>query len=193
MSEFEFGSTIKNAVYNVNEYTIYIDDEIQSVSAYRDELHVLSTATESDLVTVRVNSNGGDLGASITLYNAISACQADTTLVLEHEASSGGSIIMMADVKQVTVMPFASMMVHNLSIYGMGGKLTDIESYSAFQRKNINALYKKAYKNFLTDQELNDVLNHGAELYFDSEEIVKRLNNKHNPKPTRNSRKKTEG
>lgn len=184
MNEFEFEtSAVKLTTYNVNDYTLFIDDDIVEPSYYREILHVLRAATDSDLVNIQLTTSGGSLETSVMILNAINACQANVTLTLDHQASSGGSMIMMSSVDEYKIMPYSSMMVHYASLYGVDGKASDIESYMRFLRSNTNELFEALYKGFLTEDELNNVMYNGAELYFNSEEIITRLNNKNNPEP----------
>ena len=65
------------------------------------------------------------------------------------------------------------MMVHtSSSMYG--GKEHEQQSYVTFSRKKIHKMVRDRYSGFLTEKEIENVLN-GQDYYFDSEEIGERL------------------
>lgn len=66
------------------------------------------------------------------------------------------------------------MMVHNVNT-GMLGKLSDIKSSTDFFHKHYGFnFYKTIYGGFLSEQEMQQVLK-GEELWFDQNEIERRL------------------
>ena len=67
----------------------------------------------------------------------------------------------------------ADMMIHtSSSMYG--GKEHEQHSYVTFSRKKIHKMMRNRYAGFLTETEIENVLN-GQDYYFDSEEIGERL------------------
>jgi len=59
--------------------------------------------------------------------------------------------------------------------YGVGGKNSDNLSHVQHIKKISDKLIWETYEGFLTDDEIESVLN-GKELFLDSDEIVERLN-----------------
>jgi hypothetical protein len=55
-----------------------------------------------------------------------------------------------------------------------GGKEHEQHSYVTFSRKKIHKMVRDRYAGFLTEKEIENVLN-GQDYYFDSEEIAERL------------------
>jgi hypothetical protein len=64
-------------------------------------------------------------------------------------------------------------MVHNVS-YGTAGKNSDIIGMVAHTTDFCNKLFVSTYRGFLSDKEIDEVLN-GKELWFQAEEIEQRL------------------
>jgi hypothetical protein len=65
------------------------------------------------------------------------------------------------------------MMIH-AATFGAYGKQSDVISHASFVDKQVKGLMHDVYKDFLTDKELADVIM-GKEMWFNSEEIVERL------------------
>jgi ATP-dependent protease ClpP protease subunit len=65
------------------------------------------------------------------------------------------------------------MMVHSAT-FGAFGKQSDVISHASFVDKQVRNLMGSVYKDFLTDKELEEVIM-GKEMWFDAEEIVRRL------------------
>jgi hypothetical protein len=65
------------------------------------------------------------------------------------------------------------MMVHSAT-FGAFGKQSDVISHASFVDKQVRGLMNSVYKDFLTEKELEEVIM-GKELWFDAEEIVRRL------------------
>jgi ATP-dependent protease ClpP protease subunit len=65
------------------------------------------------------------------------------------------------------------MMVHSAT-FGAFGKQSDVISHASFVDKQVRTLMGSVYKDFLTEKELEEVIM-GRELWFDAEEIVRRL------------------
>jgi ATP-dependent protease ClpP protease subunit len=65
------------------------------------------------------------------------------------------------------------MMVHSAT-FGAFGKQSDVISHASFVDKQVRVLMHSVYRDFLTDKELEEVIM-GKEMWFDAEEIVRRL------------------
>ena len=77
---------------------------------------------------------------------------------------------------QCVVGRHANLLAHEVS-YGVGGKGSDNLSHVQHIKKISDKLIWDTYEGFLTDDEIESVLN-GKELFLDSDEIVERLNNR---------------
>ena len=87
-------------------------------------------------------------------------------------AASAASLIALA-APSVAVSPYASMMIH-AATFGAFGKQSDVISHASFVDKQVKGLMHDIYKDFLTEEEFQEVIV-GREIWFDAEEIIARL------------------
>ena len=157
------------------EHTIYIDEELVSPSEWRQELETIRSAQEGDYIHLRINSAGGSDVVMGAFVKAIAETQAHVVGHIEHMCCSAATIIFLACHSYV-VSDDCEFMVHTASL-GYGGKQNNFYEFSTFNNKANERLMKKYYKDFLTEDEINQALK-GADFWFDSEEVIKRLENR---------------
>ena len=154
------------------EHTIYIDEELVSPSEWRQELETIRSAQEGDYVHLRINSAGGSDVVMGAFVKAIAETQAHVVGHIEHMCCSAATIIFLACHSYV-VSDDCEFMVHTASL-GYGGKQNNFYEFSTFNNKANERLMRKYYKDFLTEDEINQALK-GADFWFDSEEVIERL------------------
>lgn len=157
------------------EHTIYIDEELVSPSEWRQELETIRCAQEGDYIHLRINSAGGSDVVMGAFVKAIAETQAHVVGHIEHMCCSAATIIFLACHSYV-VSDDCEFMVHTASL-GYGGKQNNFYEFSTFNNKANERLMKKYYKDFLTEDEISQALK-GADFWFDSEEVIKRLENR---------------
>ena len=151
---------------------VYLDENIKEAKYYRSWLQSIDTLTEGDFILMSINSYGGQLDGAIAIINAIQNTDAEVHATIEGVAASAASLIALAS-PSISVSPYATMMVHSAT-FGAFGKQSDVISHASFVDKQVRTLMYSVYKDFLSDKELEEVIM-GKELWFDSEEIVRRL------------------
>ena len=151
---------------------VYLDENIKEAKYYRSWLQSVDSLSEGDLILININSYGGQLDGAIAIINAIQNTDADVHASIEGVAASAASLIALA-APSISVSPYATMMVHSAT-FGAFGKQSDVISHASFVDKQVRTLMYSVYKDFLTDKELEEVIM-GKEMWFDSEEIVRRL------------------
>lgn len=151
---------------------IFLDEYIREPKYYRTVLQGIDSLGEGDVVLLSINSYGGQLDGAIAIINAIQDTDADVHASIEGVAASAASLIALA-APSISVSPYATMMVHSAT-FGAFGKQSDVISHASFVDKQVRGLMNSIYKDFLTDKELEEVIM-GKEMWFDSEEIVRRL------------------
>lgn len=154
-------------------YTVPIDEGIMEPSYYRGIVNMLSNANEQDIVVFKINSPGGRMDGLLSLLDAIDTTEAMTIADITGECASAASILAL-NCDQCVVGNRAEMLCHEVR-YGVGGKNSDNLSHVQHIKKISDKLIWDTYEGFLTDDEIESVLN-GKELFLDSEEIVERLN-----------------
>jgi ATP-dependent protease ClpP protease subunit len=151
---------------------MYLDENIKEAKYYRSWLQAVDSLGEGDLILININSYGGQLDGAIAIINAIQNTDADVHASIEGVAASAASLIALA-APSISVSPYATMMVHSAT-FGAFGKQSDVISHASFVDKQVRNLMGSVYKDFLTDKELEEVIM-GKEMWFDAEEIVRRL------------------
>lgn len=151
---------------------MYLDENIKEAKYYRSWLQAVDSLSEGDLILININSYGGQLDGAIAIINAIQNTDADVHASIEGVAASAASLIALA-APSISVSPYATMMVHSAT-FGAFGKQSDVISHASFVDKQVRNLMGSVYKDFLTDKELEEVIM-GKEMWFDAEEIVRRL------------------
>ena len=138
------------------EHTIYIDEELVSPSEWRQELETIRSAQEGDYIHLRINSAGGSDVVMGAFVKAIAETQARVVGHIEHMCCSAATIIFLACHCDV-VSDDCEFMVHTASL-GYGGKQNNFYEFSTFNNKANERLMKKYYKDFLTEDEINQAL-----------------------------------
>jgi ATP-dependent protease ClpP protease subunit len=151
---------------------VYLDENIKEAKYYRSWLQAVDSLSEGDLILININSYGGQLDGAIAIINAIQNTDAEVHASIEGVAASAASLIALAS-PSISVSPYATMMVHSAT-FGAFGKQSDVISHASFVDKQVRTLMHSVYKDFLTDKELEEVIM-GKEMWFDAEEIVRRL------------------
>ena len=153
-------------------YEYYLVDDIGEASDYIELCDVLRSASPSDEILIRINSGGGSLATANMVVNAIRESQAHVHGFIESTCASAATLIYLA-CHSYSLSEDADMMIHtSSSLYG--GKEHEQHSYVTFSRKKIHKMVRDRYAGFLTEKEIENVLN-GQDYYFDSEDIAERL------------------
>lgn len=156
----------------VNEVDAYLDGPILEPSNYRNLLHYLRMMEEEDSLRIWLDSPGGQLDSTLAIIDGIEKTEGDVKIIVTGRAYSAGSIIALS-APQLIVGDHASFMLHNGS-YGTGGKANDIASMVKFTSQQFESLFRKVYKDFLSEQEISDLVQ-GKDFWFDNAEVVRRL------------------
>lgn len=151
---------------------VHLDENIREPKYYRTVLQGIESLGEGDVILLSINSYGGQLDGAIAIINAIQDTDADVHASIEGVAASAASLIALA-APSISVSPYATMMVHSAT-FGAFGKQSDVISHASFVDKQVRTLMHSVYQDFLSDKELEEVIM-GKEMWFDAEEIVRRL------------------
>lgn len=154
-------------------YKIYLDKDIGEPSKYRNILQCLELATVFDRITFYISSDGGDLPSGTMIANAIRETRATTTSIVETCACSAASLIPMVT-DNLIMKPHSFIMVHSASYY-FGDELQKVKKYVDFQHERIYHLFNAFYKGFLTDGEIEDMVNNSSEMWIGPEDAMKRF------------------
>ena len=154
-------------------YVYYICGSVKDPHYYIDMVHRITMAGPQDVVYIHLNTQGGNISTGIQIINAMQNSAAKIITVLESEAHSLGTLLFLAGDEYI-VNDNCRMMFHNFSsaIFGKGNELTAQLQSTV---KWFNKICKQLYHPFLTDDEMEKMVR-GEDLWFDSDDIKKRLN-----------------
>lgn len=152
-------------------HELYLTDEIMEPFYYNQWVSVIKNAGENDVITIHVNSPGGVLDTGIQLYGALMASDATVCISIEGGCCSAATMIMMA-ADELYIDNNAYFMFHAYT-GGRYGKFNSLQEDAKFQEKWFPAISKDIYKDFLTDQEMDDLLN-GKDFWLDAQDVKKR-------------------
>jgi ATP-dependent protease ClpP protease subunit len=163
-----------NSVERVSwHHDIFLDDDIEAPSNYRELLALLFNAGEEDTINIYINSDGGDLDTALAIVEGLKNTQAAVTAILIGACHSAASVISMY-CHQVAVLDSAYSMVHTAS-FGAAGSVGNVKAHTEFTVKRVEKLLNETYEGFLTKDELVKI-KQGSEMWFDADEIRERIN-----------------
>lgn len=166
----QLGYFEQNAV--ARKITLYLDEQIREPAYYRAALNKIHNLSQNDEVEIIVNTPGGRLDSAISIINAIKMTDANVVGVLDNQAISAGSLILLS-CPNILVAPNSTMMLHSYST-GVIGKSQEIIASIAFNDTQIKKMMADIYFGFLDEKELGQLFN-GSDLWMNSDEVIERL------------------
>lgn len=162
----------QSVTQNIHHFYLFgdIDDNIDK---YCDFLNMLKTASELDTIVIYINSDGGSIRMTTQIINSMMAAQAKVVTVLDGHAVSAATMIFLAGDEYV-VHDNCSFMIHTYTggMYGKGPELvSQFKHVNDSTKKLLTAMYTK----ILTEDELERVIIDGKDIWLDSDELIKRL------------------
>jgi len=159
----------------VNIYHFYVIDEIGEPNEFLDLINVLKTAEEHDTIFIYLNTPGGSLQTTVQIVGAIRQCAGTVVTCLEGEVCSAGTLLFLVGDKHI-VNPDCTFMIHNYSQW-LGGKGNEVALRVKYSEQYFRKLAFNHYKGFLTDDEIEAVMQ-GKDFWMDSDEVITRLGNR---------------
>jgi ATP-dependent Clp protease protease subunit len=159
-----------------NQYSFYLY-KVQQAELYTDWFETIRAAGENDVVKIHINSPGGDLNTSIQLIRAMNECKGTIVASVEGECISAATMILMhADM--IEISDYSIFMFHNYSggAIGKGGEIYDKVT---FEKPWIESIMRDCYANFLTDDEIERMLD-GKDYWMTGDEVLDRIQKKIN-------------
>lgn len=161
---------------SITQIKVYLDEYIESPKYYRGVFDKVTSLDKEDQVIYYVSSRGGRMDGLITLIEANRQTEADILCVIIGECHSAASMFALS-CPNISVSPSATMMVHYVS-FGTGGKASDIRANVNHTLEFTEDYFREIYQGFLTEEEINTCIDSGKELWFKSDEIIQRLENR---------------
>lgn len=158
-----------------NTIKIYLTNAIEEPLNYNEACYMLDTATKDTVVEIYLNTPGGVIDSAFMLADAIKRTKATVKAYLSGTVASAGTLVTMV-CDQVEVSPHLSFMIHNYS-GGMSGKGHEMKARQKFTDDHLNEAFKSFYSGFLTDEEMERVIE-GTDLWMNSNEVQERWNSR---------------
>jgi ATP-dependent protease ClpP protease subunit len=155
----------------------YLTDCIREPYYYSELYHLLLTADKETSFNIHINTPGGIIDSAFMLSNAIKQSKAYTTCFLSGTVASAGTLIALS-CEHLEALPHLSFMIHNYS-GGMEGKGHEMKARQKFTDEHLNEAFSEFYSGFLTEQEMNNVID-GLDIWMGSKEVTERWNNRVN-------------
>lgn len=161
---------VSRSAINIHEF--YLSGELESSDEYIEWFDVIRHAGPTDVIRLIINSPGGDLMTAIQFMRVLSETEATIVASVEGACMSAATMIFLC-ADQFEVSEHSMFMLHNYSsgVFGKGGEMFDqLQHERAWSEK----LLRSVYEDFLTEEEIQAMLNN-KDLWMDGEEVIKRL------------------
>jgi ATP-dependent protease ClpP protease subunit len=156
-----------------NLIEFYLCGEIGDPEDYIEWFHIISNARESDIIKININSPGGNLFTAVQLLQAFETSNAHLVMNVAGACMSAATLIFLAG-DEYLVNEHSAFLFHNYSggVIGKGGEMYQSVIH---QRKWSEHILRKAYKNFLTEEEIDSLID-DKDIWMDCGTVVERLN-----------------
>jgi len=155
-----------------NVYEFYLSGEVGEASEYIEWFDTIRNATAADTVKIYINSPGGDLYTTLQFLRVMGESEATIITSVEGACMSAATMIFLhGHTHEVT--PNSLFMFHNYSagVFGKGGEMYD---QLQFEREWSKQFMTEVYAGFLTDAEIQSMLNN-KDIWMTSGEVISRL------------------
>lgn len=179
-------------VAHIHEF--YLSGDIKRAEEYVEWFDIIRNAGKNDVITIHINSYGGDLFTAIQMIRVLGECEGTVITSVEGACMSAATMVFLcADGFEVS--GHSMFMFHNYSggTIGKGGEMYD---NIVHERKWSEKLLRDIYADFLTEDEIESILNN-KDIWMEGDEVIKRLeakkekvNEDEKPKPAPRRRKK---
>lgn len=153
----------------------YLTDAISEPADYNELCYRLNAATSDDTFYLHINTYGGMIDSAFMICDAIKHSKARVVAHLSGTVASAGTIITMA-CNDIIVSDHLSFMVHNYSS-GLAGKGHEMKAQQKFMDSSLNDAFKEFYIGFLSEEEMEDIID-GKDLWIGSSDVKVRWDQK---------------
>ena len=151
--------------------TLYLNDVIEDSSYYQEFTEICAVLTEEDNIALFIDSPGGYMSGGQMITRALRNTLAYSVAIVVDQAASMASILALS-CDDLYMHPYSYLMIHMVS-YGSGGKDHEVAAHVEFTSKKAKEYVRDVYKDFLTEQEIEDVIR-GGDIYLDDTQVMER-------------------
>lgn len=161
-----------NCVPKNYTYTVMFDRDVGESVSFHEEFCVMESASEGDTVDVCISSVGGSVATISKFQDVVKNSKAHFHGKLTgYGFSAAGALFLLCHTQEVADL--ATMMIHTAQS-GTYGSAQGSEACAKMTQKQAITLINMVYKDFLTEEEISDVLK-GMEFWMEADEIRERL------------------
>ena len=154
---------------------LYLTSEIGPPEEYTDWYQLIRSAGELDMITIHINSDGGQVHTALQLVDAIEESQGTVVGSVAGMCYSAATFIFLACARW-EISEHASFLFHNYrsGVIGKGGEMHD---QITFERRWSENMIKSFYDGFLSTDEIKSILD-GKDLWMNRDEVGARFDAK---------------
>lgn len=159
----------------IHSHDLYLVGEIGDAKNFISWFELIRNARANDLITIHINSPGGNLYTTLQLLRVIKESRASITTSIEGACMSAATMIFLAG-DSFQVSDHSAFMVHDYSSVAYG-KGSEQKSQVNFENTWAKEIGMSVYEDFLTEEEIEKVFS-GIDIWMGSDEVVARLKTK---------------
>ena len=154
------------------KHEFYLSGSIDEPEKYAEWFHLIRNSSENDEIILHINSPGGDASTAIQLMRVLKETQAHVTASVEGLCMSAATFVFLS-AHSYEISEYSDFMFHNYSsiTMGKGGEMFDSITH---EKKWSENLMKTVYKDFLTDTEIQQILDN-KDIWMEGDEVLERL------------------
>lgn len=157
--------------YKCGTFTVDIYDYIESPSQFSDMISALGMMEPEDEMIINLQSGGGCLSTTDTILHALRKTKGKVHFVATGFNASAATILLL-DAPSFELSEDFKALIHCGSL-GDAGNLNEMRQSAGFHIKHMENLLRNTYAGFLSEQEIEDMLN-GKDVLLDAEQWCER-------------------
>lgn len=152
-------------------FTVDIYDYIESPTQFADMITALGMMEQDDDMVINLQSGGGCLSTTDTLLHALRKTKGRVHFVATGFNASAATILLL-DAPTFELSEDFNALIHCGSL-GDAGNLNEMRQSASFHIQHMENLLRKTYAGFLSEKEIEDMLN-GKDILLDAEQWCER-------------------
>jgi ATP-dependent protease ClpP protease subunit len=152
-------------------WIIELDEVMTDVRQFSGAIQALRNATENDEVEINLQSCGGSVDAGDAFIHALRKCVAPIHIIATGNVSSMATFVLL-EADSFELSEGFSALIHCGGVRD-GGTTNEFRASAMFHLDSMERLMRRGYQGFLSEQEIDDVIN-GKDIWLDASQWVER-------------------